>query len=53
MQMKDGARRMTGDGSFAARHTGYGPGGGDSHNVSWEKPLVNKKARMQTRLEDS
>jgi hypothetical protein len=25
-----------------ACHTGYGPGGGDSHNVSWQKPLVNK-----------
>jgi len=45
MQMKDGARGLTGDGSFAARRTGFERGGGDGRNVSWQKPLINKKGR--------
>jgi hypothetical protein len=43
--MKDGACGMTGDGSFAARRTGCERGSGDGRNVSWQKPLVNKKGR--------
>jgi hypothetical protein len=43
MQLKGGACGMTGDGSFAACHTGYEHGGGDDCNVSWQKPLISKK----------
>lgn len=45
MQMKDGARGLTGDGSFAAHRTAFERGGGNGHNVSWQKPLINKKGR--------